>query len=99
MVEEDYFPVSHRFLLESDIEQFSLLTYVHKKTGLQPTKFEDCFRIAPATNQYADLLNCSPGHALLEVTQNVMTSDETLIYINQQYILSERYVYAVRSYR
>ena len=99
IIEEDYFTTSNTFILQENLAKTSLLTLVYEKTGLMPAKFENFFRVTHANKNHAKLLQCSLGNALLEVTQNVMTSDEKLIYINQQYILSERYVYAVRSYR
>lgn len=97
IIEEDYFPVSHTFLLEKDLSEVSLFSYVYEKTGLMPANSEDFFQIVYATKSQAKLLDSSLNHALLKVFQRVMTADKKLIYINYQYILSERYIYAVRS--
>ena len=96
-VEEDYFSAENTFLLEKDLTKVSLFSLVYEKTGLMPANSEDLFRIVYATKHQAELLGCSLAHALLEVSQNVMDANKKLIYINYQYILSERYVYAVRS--
>ena len=97
IIEEDYFSAENTFLLEKDLTKISLFSLVYEKTGLMPANSEDLFRIVYANKNQAELLGCSLAHALLEVSQNVMDANKKLIYINYQYILSERYVYAVRS--
>lgn len=97
IVEEDYFPSSSSFLLQEDLTDVSLFSLVYEKTGMMPGNSESFFRIVYATRHQAELLDCSLAHALLEVSQNVMSHNKKLLYINYQYILSERYVYAVRS--
>lgn len=99
IVEEDYFPSSFRFLLHCDLEKRSLFSCISEQYGTAPARFEDYFKVAHASQEYARLLNCSRGHALLEVTQEVMDRKGALIYINQQYIFSDRYVYVVRACR
>lgn len=97
IVEEDYFPATSIFLLQEDLTDVSFFSLVYQKTGLMPSNSESFFRIVYATKKQAELLGCSLAHALLEVSQNVMDANKKLIYINYQYIFSERYVYAVRS--
>ena len=97
IVEEDYFPSTNTFLLQEDLTDVSLFSLIYEKTGLMPSNSESFFQIVYATKQQAELLDCAPAHALLEVSQNVMSLDKKLLYMNYQYILSERYVYAVRS--
>lgn len=97
IIEEDYFPAENTFLLEEDLSKVSLFSLVYEKTGRTPANSENFFRIVYATKKQAELLECSFAHALLEVSQNVMDPGKKLIYINFQYILSERYIYAVRS--
>lgn len=99
IVEEDFFPISFAFLFKENLENLSILKFIYEKTGILPSNYEDYFQVSHATKAYASLLNCSTGHALLQVSQNVRTADSSLIYINEQYIMSERYVYAVRSDR
>ena len=62
-----------------------------------PAKFEDYFKIIFATKEFAKQLNCIVGTPLLEVTQTVLTPDNSIIYVNKQYILTTKYIYAVRS--
>lgn len=97
IIEEDYFPASYTFLLEKDLSDVSLFSLVYEKTGLMPANSEDFFQIAYASKKQAEFLSCTPNQALLKVSQRVLTADKKLIYINDQYILSERYIYAVRS--
>lgn len=98
IVEEDYFSAADTYLLEEDLTDQSLFSLVYEKTGVMPSHAESFFRIVYATRQQAELLDCSLAHALLEVSQNVMGPNTKLIYINYQYILSERYVYAVHTH-
>ncbi len=97
IVEEDFFPESFDFLQKENLENLSILKFIYEKTGILPSDYEDFFQISHANKTYASLPNCSTGHALMQVSQNVYASDNTLIYINEQYIFSERYIYSVRS--
>lgn len=97
IVEVDYFPDNYTFLLENDLSQSSLLKMVQTETGQISSRFEDHFSIMYANKLYAKLLDTQVGTPLLEVTQSVMSDDDTVIYINKQYILTSKYVYAVRS--
>lgn len=97
ILEEDYLPVEYDFLLEGDLNNVSLFSLINKKTGRMPTNSEDFFQIVYAGKSQAKLLQCSLAQALLKVSQNVMDSEKKLIYVNHQYILSERYIYSVRS--
>lgn len=97
IIEIDYFPSEYDFLLNNNLEQLSLLNLVSSKLGIVPTKFEDHFQISFANKEYAKLLNCTIGTPLLEVTQSVIANDDTIIYINKQYILTSKYIYVVRS--
>ena len=97
IVEVDFFPDSFQFLLKRKLEKTSLLHLVTKETGMHPAKFEDYFKIIFATKEFAKQLNCIVGTPLLEVTQTVLTPDNSIIYVNKQYILTTKYIYAVRS--
>lgn len=97
IIEVDYFPKSYDFLLKRNLEKTSLLHLVTKETGMHPEKFEDYFQIIFANKEYAELLNCTVGTPLLEVTQTVLTPDNSIIYVNKQYILTSKYIYAVSS--
>lgn len=97
IIEVDYFPESFDFLLRKKLEKSSLLHLVSKESGMIPVRFEDYFQIIHANKEYATLLNCTVGTPLLEVTQSVFTSDNTVIYVNKQNILTSRYIYSVSS--
>lgn len=97
ILEEDFLPVEYEFLLEEELNNASLFSLISKKTGRVPTNSEDFFQIVYAGKSQAKLLQCALAQALLKVSQNVFDSEEKLIYVNHQYILSERYIYAVRS--
>ncbi len=97
IIEIDYFPVEFQFLLTQRLEKLSLLKLVSNQTGIRPSNFEDHFSIIYANKTFADLLNCAVRTPLLEVTQRVMTFDNKTIYVNKQYILTSKYIYAVRS--
>ena len=99
IVEVDFFPDSFQFLLKKKLEKTSLLHLVTKETGMHPAKFEDYFKIIFATKEFAKQLNCIVGTPLLEVTQTVLTPDNSIIYVNKQYILTTKYIYAVRSFK
>ena len=97
IIEIDFFPVEFQFLLTQRLEKLSLLKLVSNQTGIRPSNFEDHFSIIYANKTFADLLNCAVRTPLLEVTQRVMTFDNKTIYVNKQYILTSKYIYAVRS--
>lgn len=97
IVEVDYFPDEYDFLLQAELEQVSLLKLVSEKTGITPAKFEDHFQIAYAKKEFADPLRCTIGSPLLKVTQSVMSRQDQVIYVNEQYIETSRYIYVVRS--
>lgn len=96
-IEIDYFPIEFQFLFTQRLEKLSLLKLVSNQTGIRPSNFEDHFSIVYANKAFADLLNCAVRTPLLEVTQRVMSFDNKTIYVNKQYILTSKYIYAVRS--
>ncbi|MCC6098619.1 MAG: hypothetical protein LIV25_05215 [Olsenella sp.] len=60
-------------------------------------EFDDRFRIVRADSTQSESLVCKRSHPLLEVSQRVRDGKGELLYINQQLIVTEKYVYAVRS--
>ena len=87
----------HTLGLTQSLEKLSLLKLVSSETGIRPSNFEDHFSIIYANKEFSDLLKCSLRTPLLEVTQRVLTFDNKTIYVNKQYILTSKYIYAVRS--
>ena len=96
-MEIDYFQTSFAFLLDEELENSSILQKISERLGLIPSKFEDHFQIKRATKEFSKLLLLPTATPILEVTQTVLTENDEVIYINKQYINSEKYVYAVRS--
>jgi len=95
--EIDYFKSSYDFLLSKNLENQSLLSIVQNHTGLIPKRFDDLFDVVYASKEHSEILNVPIGTALLHVDQTVITSDDQIIYYNEQYIRSDRYKYAVRT--
>lgn len=97
IVEIDFFPLAFSFLLEEDLSNRSILKLIRERTGRVASGFEDQFRIARASKLQAELLRCKLRAPLLDVKQVVSGADGGVIYVNHQYIDTERYVYAVKS--
>ena len=97
IVEIDFFPLAFSFLLEEDLSNRSILKLIRERTGRVASGFEDQFRIAHASKLQAELLGCKLRSPLLDVKQVVSGADGGVIYVNHQYIDTERYVYAVKS--
>lgn len=97
ILERDYLPEAFDFVFRSDLETSSLLRLVLRNTGRAAVEFDDQFRIVRADGTQSESLACKRGHPLLEVSQRVRDGRGELLYINQQLIVTEKYVYAVRS--
>lgn len=100
IVEDDYFPLRFRDLLRGDLENRSIFELLSTAGGHQIGGFEDHFRVAPADAATAGLLGVNEGTALLEVLETVYGTDaDDVIYVNRQFIASDRYLYVVRSHK
>ena len=99
IVEIDYFSNDYSFLLNENIENTSLMKIIIQKKHVIMSNFEDKFTISYANKEFSELLNIPSGTPLLEITQTVSSPDNQVVYINKQYILTSKYVYAVRSYK
>lgn len=97
ILEKDYFLPEYDFLWNIDLEDRSLLSIIREQGGKSPCNFQDVFDVRPASKSQAELLDCPVKHPLLRVSQRVYGTDGSLIYYNEQYILSEQYKYAVNS--
>lgn len=97
ILERDYLPQTFDFAFHSDLEKSSLLRLILRHTGRAAVEFDDQFRIVRADGEQANSLACKRNHPLLEVSQKVRDGRGELLYINQQLIVTEKYVYAVRS--
>ena len=97
IIEVDYFPENLDFLLEERLADRSLLKLIRERAGMIAASFEDHFRISQASEEQSDLLGCEPCTPLLKVEQTVTTGDGQIVYVNHQFIATERYIYAVQS--
>ena len=97
IVEIDYFPKTFDFLLTSELGNGSLIDFIYQNTKKASLAFIDEYRIVNAGEEFAQWLSCKNGTPLLEVNQKVLTANDQILYINKQYILTSKYVYAVRS--
>lgn len=93
--EVDYFRQEDDFILNADFKEMPMSEIILKETGLNPQLFEDIFDIAPASKEHAQFLSCNAGTPMLRVRQIVMTENHQILYYNEQYILTDRYKYAV----
>ena len=78
-------------------KDISLLTVIQQKSGLQYDGVEDMIDIAYATEEIAAALDCEVNAPLLCVYQKVYASCGSVMYINCQYIRSDRYKYVCSS--
>lgn len=96
--EKDYFQPRFDFLMQIDLQDKSILDVIRKYTGMQLKEFADVFDVCNATDFQAHQLDCAPGTPLLYIKQTVYAEKRRLMYFNKQYIRTDRYKYAVRSY-
>lgn len=95
ILEHDYLPETYDFALTRDCG--SLLRLVLEHTGRIAVEFDDQFSIARANKEQAQFLLCESGRPLLKVDQRVLDTNNGLIYVNTQLIVTEKYTYAVQS--
>lgn len=97
IVEFDYFDPTYRFLLDTPLEDRSLFSIIGEHGGIEIGGFEDHFGIEPATAELATLLDVETGLPLLKVTETVLDLNGKTVYVNLQFIATDRYTYAVGS--
>lgn len=93
--EVDYFREEDSYILHANFKEMPMSDIIFAHTGLNAQQFEDVFDVTTATREQAQMLDCTSGTPLLTVHQIVMTTNRQILYYNEQYILSERYKYAV----
>lgn len=93
--ETDYLPISFESILSLPLENQSLFTLIREHFGLVPDHLWDQFGIKLATNKHSQWLDCPMSTPLLWIGQTVEVNGSP-IYYNEQYIRSERYIYAVK---
>ncbi|QWT17560.1 GntR family transcriptional regulator [Collinsella sp. zg1085] len=96
IVELDFFPRDAEYLLHTSLEDRSLLRAITEETGVIPAQFTDQFYTTWASTHQAEVLQIKKGTSLLKVEQSVCDQQGKLIYINHQFIFTERYVYSVQ---
>lgn len=95
ILECDYFPPTHQYLLTMELENRSLFEILERERGVRIAGFEDQFRIVTASDSLAALLELKPGVPVLEVLEQMLGPSGELIYVNRQLIATDRYTYAV----
>lgn len=93
IIEVDYFPTAFGFLLSEKGKNKSFIRLIAKKTGIIADEFVDQFEIEYANKEYSAYLKCPIRTPLLKVKQAVRTQEGTLIYRNEQFILTSKYIY------
>ena len=96
--EMDFFTLEHRYLLEEDLLDKSLLTIINDRGLYSSLRFEDFFDVLSPSSEIASHLDCEPETYLLRVSQTVFTELDKILYYNEQFIRTDRYRYAVRSF-
>ncbi len=93
ILEIDYLPDNFKFLLSLDLTDASLTTLIENNTKNIPTKFIDNFTISYSNKKLSKHLRCPLSSPLLKIEQTVLNQNEEIIYLNTQYILTNRYIY------
>lgn len=94
ILEIDYLPDKFQVLLKENLENRSLIQTITNFLGEAPCRFQDHFRICFANKKFAQFLECPTSTPLLEVEQKRYTITRQIVYINKQYILTDKYVYS-----
>lgn len=97
IVEFDYFPPRYRYLLSTPLEDRSLFSTIEEREEVEIAGFEDLFGIEAASDELAVLLGVDPATPLLKVTETVLDLAGDTIYVNLQFIATDRYTYAIGS--
>ncbi|MDR0922255.1 MAG: GntR family transcriptional regulator [Lactobacillales bacterium] len=92
--EIDYFRNEFDFELKDD----SLLETLRKYKGLIAAYFDNIIEIALADSKIAEELGVLEGEPLVKINQTVLDSNNQILYFNEQYVRSEYYKVAIRSY-
>lgn len=97
--EIDYFIDKFDFIENEELDQQPILDILRQHTGIVAHVFEDIIEIASANSKQAKYLDIAEHEPLLKVSQTVIDQSNQIIYFNIQYIRSEVYKMAVRSYK
>ena len=96
--EIDYFRKEDQFMLDLELTDTSLLDILRQYRGVIASYFDNIIEIALADEKLAEALAISEEEALVKINQTVVDNDNQILYFNEQYIRSESYKVAIRSY-
>lgn len=96
--EIDYFRKEDQFMLDLELTDTSLLDILRQYRGVIASYFDNIIEIALADEKLAEALAISEEEALVKINQTVGDNDNQILYFNEQYIRSESYKVAIRSY-
>ena len=96
--EIDYFRKEDQFMLDLELTDTSLLDILRQYRGVIASYFDNIIEIALADEKLAEALAISEEEALVKINQTVVDNDNQILYFNEQYIRSEPYKVAIRSY-
>ncbi|MDF9825402.1 GntR family transcriptional regulator [Breznakia sp. PF5-3] len=97
--EIDYFIDKFDFIEHEELDKQPILDILRKHTGIVAHVFEDIIEVSYADEKQAKNLDVSEHDPLLKVNQTVIDQNNQIIYFNIQYIHSDVYKMAVRSYK
>lgn len=95
--EIDYFIPEMQSICEKITNQDSLIELL-KKNGYEINHFDNTIDIVFAKKEISEILQVKIGSPLVHIVQQVLDSNNKLIYTNEQYINSDLYKVAIRSY-
>lgn len=99
ILEYDYFVNGFDFLFTADLSDTPLLDTIFKHKGITAKYFDYMVEVHFSTKEQSRYLDCLAGAPLLRVNQTVLTEEQTIVYYNEQFIMSDRYKLTVRSHR
>lgn len=97
--ELDYFFDELSFIEHEKLDNKPILDIIREHTGAIAHVFEDIIEIAYAMDTHSTFLKIPLHEPLLKVSQTVIDKSQQIIYFNEQYIRSDVYKLAIRSYK
>lgn len=91
--EKDYFPPCFTFLSKEDIETRTIMDIIKNHTDLQAHSIEDTIDIVSSTKKMNYIFNFDISVPLLHVKQRVLSNDDQIVYVNEQFIDHRLYKY------
>lgn len=97
IIEIDYLPGSFDFLMGCDLSDASLIRLIRKHAGIAVARFDDYFYAVRASRQQSDLLDVASGTPLLKIDERCQDERGNIVYVNYQFIVTDRYVHSAKS--